>query len=121
MGRKVSIDNLAPEVDQVQLRELFSEHGTVDTVRIIKDVKTGESVGSAIVEMGSRHDAKAAVEALDGTEYKGKELSVAEIGSGGSNSGFSGGRPNRGRSTGRNSRIGFGGTLHSGKSRGRDR
>jgi len=60
------------------LERLFSAHGTVQTVQVMKDRDTGQSKGFAFVEMGSGSEAHAAMSALNGTELKGRSLTVNE-------------------------------------------
>ena len=78
MGDRLYVSGLPYAVTEAQLHELFSEHGTVASARIITDRFSGRSRGFGFVEMGSEAEAKAAMEALDGTELQGRVLKVNE-------------------------------------------
>jgi RNA recognition motif-containing protein len=70
------------------LRTLFSTHGTVEKVSLITDRDTGRPRGFGFVEM-SNADASRAMQALNGTDFEGRQLRVSEAqdrqGPGGSN------------------------------------
>ena len=68
--------NLNYDTEEVTLRELFQEHGTVSSINIITDRYTGLSKGFGFVEMGSSEEAQAAITALDGREVDGRTLKV---------------------------------------------
>ncbi len=78
MGDRLYVSGLPYAVTEAQLHELFSEHGTVASARIVTDRFTGRSRGFGFVEMGSDADAQAAMEALNGTELQGRVLKVNE-------------------------------------------
>ena len=61
--------------DQV-LENLFAEHGTVTSAKIITDRMTNRSRGFGFVEMSD--GAEAAIEALNETEIEGRKLVVNE-------------------------------------------
>jgi len=78
MGDRLYVSGLPYAVTEEQLHELFSQHGTVASARIITDRFSGRSRGFGFVEMGSEAEAQAAMEALDGTELQGRMLKVNE-------------------------------------------
>lgn len=78
MGNKLYVGNLAYQVADKDLEQLFSQYGTVQSAKVIMDRDTGRSKGFAFVEMGSDSEAKAAIEALNGTEVQGRALTVNE-------------------------------------------
>lgn len=78
MGDRLYVSGLPYAVTEAQLHDLFAEHGTVASARIITDRFSGRSRGFGFVEMGSEAEAKAAMEALDGTELQGRMLKVNE-------------------------------------------
>ena len=53
-----------------ELKELFSEHGKVDSVKIIRDMFTQMSKGFGFVEMPGRVQAQKALDELNTTEFK---------------------------------------------------
>ena len=60
------------------LAECFRVHGTVQDAHVVMDRETGQSKGFGFVEMGSSEEAQAAMEALDGQEFEGRNLRVNE-------------------------------------------
>jgi len=78
MGNKVYVGNLTYEVSQVELEQMFSAHGTVESTQIVMDRSTGRSKGFGFVEMSSAAEAQAAIGALDGQDCGGRPLKVNE-------------------------------------------
>ncbi len=78
MGDRLYVSGLPYAVTEAQLHDLFAGHGTVASARIITDRFSGRSRGFGFVEMGSEAEARAAMEALDGTELQGRMLKVNE-------------------------------------------
>ena len=74
----IYVGNLPYEVTEEDLRQAFQSFGQVDAVNIIKDRYTGRSKGFGFVEMPSEAEARAAIEALNGQELKGRALKVNE-------------------------------------------
>lgn len=72
----VYVGNLSYEVTQDALTSVFAEYGTVKRVQIPTDRETGRLRGFAFVEMGSEAEETAAIEALDGAEWMGRDLKV---------------------------------------------
>jgi RNA recognition motif-containing protein len=69
---KLYVGNLSYSVTSEQLKELFSNHGQVNDVRII------DGKGFGFVEMSSIDEAENAKNALDGSEYEGRTMKVDE-------------------------------------------
>jgi RNA recognition motif-containing protein len=78
MGSKLYVGGLPYSATQEELTDLFAAHGTVASVNIISDKFTGQSRGFGFVEMSSEDEAKAAIEALNSTEFGGRTLTVNE-------------------------------------------
>ena len=74
----IYVGNLPFSTSENDLSELFGEHGTVISAKIIIDRMTGRSKGFGFVEMESDDEAKAAIEALDQKEFQGRTLKVNE-------------------------------------------
>ncbi|MBV9388465.1 MAG: RNA-binding protein [Chroococcidiopsidaceae cyanobacterium CP_BM_ER_R8_30] len=70
------VGNLAFEVSQDDLKQVFAEYGTVNRVQVPTDRETGRPRGFAFVEMGAEAEETAAIEALDGAEWMGRNLKV---------------------------------------------
>lgn len=74
----IYVGNLAFAVGDDELQQLFGAYGDVTSANVIKDRFSGESRGFGFVEMPSREDAMAAIEALNGTDFKGRSITVNE-------------------------------------------
>ena len=72
----IYVGNLSYNVTEDDLRAVFSELGEVDSVNIIKDKYSGQSKGFGFVEMPNNSEADKAIEALNETELKGRNLKV---------------------------------------------
>ena len=59
-----------------ELKELFSAHGSVSSAVVVRDRQTGRSKGFGFVEYESDDEGKAAQNALNGTEFGGRTISV---------------------------------------------
>jgi len=74
----IYVGNLSRNVSEDDLRQAFEAFGQVESVNIIKDKYTGESRGFGFVEMPNRSEAQAAINALNGKDFKGRTLNVNE-------------------------------------------
>lgn len=74
----IFVGNLSRDVTEDELRQAFAEFGEVMSAAVIKDRMTQESRGFGFVEMPNQSEAQAAIEALNGTEFKGRPLNVNE-------------------------------------------
>jgi RNA recognition motif-containing protein len=78
MAVKLYVGNLPYTTTDDELRELFSPHGTVESTAVISDRESGRSKGFGFVELSSAEEAKAAIEALNGKDFGGRNLVVNE-------------------------------------------
>ena len=106
----IYVGNISHSVTDDDLRKSFEEFGEVSSANVIKDKFTGDSRGFGFVEMENEEQGQSAISSLDGTELKGRSLTVnvarprKDFKSGG------GGGGNRGNfSHDRNNRSGSGG------------
>jgi len=100
VAKKLYVGNLSYDTTDSDLRELFEEHGTVESAQVIMDRDSGRSKGFGFVEMADDQEAQAAIDALNGQEVGGRPLTVNEA------------RPREdrgGRSGGGRGRGGYGG------------
>ena len=118
MEKKLYVGNISFQATEDDIRELFSKSGEVESVKIITDQFTGKPKGFGFVEMTTEESAAKAIEALNGTTFMDRPITVAEakpqqprekrgfgggggrggFGGGGGRGGFGGGRgPGRGR------------------------
>lgn len=103
----IYVGNLSYQVTEDDLNSVFAEYGTVKRVNLPSDRETGRPRGFAFVEMQTEDQETAAIEALDGAEWMGRDLKVnkakpREDNRGGGGGGRSGG--NRGGGYGNSSR-----------------
>ena len=72
----IYVGNLPYSVTDTDLRAAFAPFGDVSEVNLISDRFTGESKGFGFVEMPSNSHADAAIKALNGTDMKGRNITV---------------------------------------------
>ena len=99
----IYVGNLAKDVTDEELQNAFAEFGHIKSVKIIRDMFSGESKGFGFVEMPGVAEAQKAIDSMNTKDLKGKKLVVNEAkpktdsnrrsGGGG---GYSGGGGNRG-------------------------
>ena len=90
--KKLYVGNLSFEVTEGDLKELFSEAGTVESVNVITDRGSGRPKGFAFVEMTSDEEAKEAINKFNGHSLKDREIVVNEARPRQANTGFGGQR-----------------------------
>ena len=90
----IYVGSLSYEVTSSDLTEVFAEHGTVKRVHLPTDRETGRVRGFAFVEMETEAEEAAAIEALDGAEWMGRDLKVNKAKPREQRGSFSGGRRN---------------------------
>ncbi len=78
MEKKVYVGNISFKATEEDLRDLFSKSGEVESVKIINDPQTGRPRGFGFVEMANEEDAQKAIDALNGSVFMDRTLSVAE-------------------------------------------
>jgi len=125
---KLYVGNLPYSTDEQRLREVFEEHGEVTSAAIVMDRETGRPRGFGFVEFANDEDGRKAIDALNGANVDGRDLTVNEARpreGGGGRGGFGGGGGGRGGygggGGGRGGYGGGGGGGHGGGGRGGDR
>ena len=111
MAKNIYVGNLVWDCTADDLLALFQEHGAVARAQVITDRETGRSRGFGFVEMDDDAEAQKAIDALNGSNFRGRPLTVNEArpredrggGSGG------GGRGGYGGGGGGGGRGGYGG------------
>jgi len=78
MGRKLYVGNLPYDTAENQLQDLFAQAGSVESVKVMRDMATGRARGFAFVEMASDDEAQAAITQLNGQDMGGRALTVNE-------------------------------------------
>jgi RNA recognition motif-containing protein len=108
MGKRLYVGNLSYDTNEMGLRDLFGQLGTVADAKVVMDRDTGRPRGFAFVEMSTDEEAQNAIAQLDGRELDGRPIKVNEAQerpAGGGRGGFGGG----GRGGGGGGRGGGGG------------
>jgi RNA recognition motif-containing protein len=124
MAKNIYVGNLVWDCTADDLLELFKEYGAVDRAQVITDRETGRSRGFGFVEMSNDDEAQRAIDALNGTAFKGRSLTVNEARpreEGGGRGGYGGGGGGGGRGGyggGGGGRGGYGGGGGGGGGRG---
>jgi RNA recognition motif-containing protein len=89
---KIYVGNLPFSANEAEVRALFAQYGTVESLSLITDRDTGRPRGFGFVEM-SNADAARAIQGLNGKDMNGRALKVNEAQERSGNRG--GGRPRR--------------------------
>ena len=100
MGNRLYVGNLPYQTTDQQRQELFSRAGTVENVRVMRDMATGRARGFAFVQMATDDDAQKAISQFHQYQLEGRALVVNEarpkpeggFGGGGGGRGYGGGR-----------------------------
>lgn len=120
MASNLYVGNLPYQTTADDLREAFSQHGTVIRAQVVSDRETGRSRGFGFVEMAD--GGEAAISAMNGASFQGRTLTVNEAkprdDRGGSRSGGGGGYGGGSRSSygGSSSGGGYGDSSYGGGS-----
>ena len=125
MNTKMYVGNLPFKATEADIRELFSAHGAVTDLYLPMDRDSGRPRGFAFVTMDTPEAMTAAIQAINGMNWQGRELAVNEArpreerpaygggggggGGGGRRGGGGGGRGGYGGGGGGGGRGGYGG------------
>ncbi|TRU86432.1 MAG: RNA-binding protein [Microcystis novacekii Mn_MB_F_20050700_S1] len=93
----IYVGNLPFEVDQEDVVEVFTEYGKIKRVHLPMDRETKRKRGFAFVEMETPEQESAAIAALDGAQWMGRELKVNQAREKEPRSSFAAGDRNRER------------------------
>jgi len=75
---KLYVGNLTFDTTDQDLRDLFTQYGKPTEVALVTDRETGRSRGFGFVTMGNAEEGKAAISALEGKDFQGRNLTVNE-------------------------------------------
>ena len=78
MSKSLYVGNLSFQTTADDLREAFERYGNVTRAQVVSDRETGRSRGFGFVEMANDAEAQKAVEALNGSPFQGRPLTVNE-------------------------------------------
>ena len=76
--KKMFVGSLPFNTKEDELKDLFSQAGTVESAIIIMDKMTGRSKGFGFVEMSSEDEVAKAIDMLNGSEFGGRNIVVNE-------------------------------------------
>src|SRR5436190_11670771 len=104
MGKNIYVGNLPYDTTGDDLVQLFQTYGAVTSAQVIIDKFSGRSRGFGFVEMANDDESQAAIDALNGSPFGGRPLTVNEArpreerggGGGGGRGGYGGGGGGRG-------------------------
>jgi len=74
----IYVGNMSYDVTEEDLQQLFEEYGPVSKATIINDRDTGRPKGFGFVEMENQADGEQAIQELDGSAVKGRDIKVNE-------------------------------------------
>jgi RNA recognition motif-containing protein len=100
MGKRLYVGNLSYDTNELELRELFGQSGTVAEVKVVMDRETGRPRGFAFVEMSTDAEAQDAIAQLNGRDLGGRTIKVNEAEERGGRGGGGGGGGRGGRGGG---------------------
>ncbi len=78
MNMVLFVTGLTPDMDDIDLKEMFELYGEVASARVVLDKMTKKSRGFGFVEMPNREEALEAINLLDGVGLGRKQLTVQE-------------------------------------------
>ncbi|MBS1258017.1 MAG: hypothetical protein MAG551_01070 [Candidatus Scalindua arabica] len=74
----IYVGNLLYEITDDEVKDLFSLHGEISSVSIIRDKHSGQSKGFGFIEMPNQAEAEEAIKALNESEVKGRNIKVSQ-------------------------------------------
>lgn len=75
---EIYVGNISFGATEGDLQDAFEQFGVVSQLKIITDRETGRSRGFGFVTMENADEGRAAIEALNGQEIDGRQLSIRE-------------------------------------------
>ncbi|MFO7523975.1 MAG: RNA-binding protein [Ignavibacteriaceae bacterium] len=78
MSTKLFVGSLPWSISDEELQEAFAAHGNVLSAKVVTDKETRRSRGFGFVEFENESEASAAIQALNGSDLKGRNIIVSE-------------------------------------------
>lgn len=78
MGNKLYVGNLPYSASEESLANIFSQCGTVGSVKIITDRDSGRSKGFGFVEMSTDSEAQEVISKFNGSDCEGRKMNISE-------------------------------------------
>jgi RNA recognition motif-containing protein len=76
MSQRLYVGGLPYKTTDEELKNHFSQAGTVVAANVITDRETGRSRGFGFVEMSTEDEGQKAIEMFDGKDFDGRQLVV---------------------------------------------
>jgi cold-inducible RNA-binding protein len=78
VSKKLFVGSLPWAINDEGLKQAFTPYGKVVSATVVMDRRSGRSKGFGFVEMENDSEAKAAIDALNGSELNGRNIVVNE-------------------------------------------
>lgn len=65
-------------MDEAELKQILTQFGQVQSVKLLSDKETGKRIGVGLIEMPVIDQARSAIAGLDGKEIYGKKVALSE-------------------------------------------
>jgi RNA recognition motif-containing protein len=72
----IYVGNISYTLTEDEIKSIFEVMGNVESIKLIRDKRTGKSKGYCFIEMPDKKEAMEAINALDGKEVSGRNLRV---------------------------------------------
>ena len=72
----IYVGNISYTLSEDEIRRIFEVMGSVETIKLIRDKRTGKSKGYCFIEMPDKKEDMEAINALDGKDVSGRNLRV---------------------------------------------
>jgi RNA recognition motif-containing protein len=72
----IYVGNISYNLGEDEIRRIFEVMGSVESIKLIRDKRTGKSKGYCFIEMTDKKEAMEAINALDGKDVSGRNLRV---------------------------------------------
>lgn len=74
---KIYVGNISRESTEDEVKELFTKFGTVENIKLIRDINTDQLKGFGFIDMPDDEAAKKAIDELNGSNFKERPLTVS--------------------------------------------
>jgi RNA recognition motif-containing protein len=75
---KLFVANISYKITEAELKQLFTQYGQVESIKLPADKETGKRKGFGFIEMPVNEQAQKAIDALNGKEFNGRKLAVSK-------------------------------------------
>jgi RNA recognition motif-containing protein len=75
---KIFIANIPYKLDEAELKQMLTQYGQVESIKLITDKETGKRKGFGFIEMPVTDQAQKAIDALNGKNVYGREIALSQ-------------------------------------------